>query len=125
METGRRGRERGARRVIEEGLREELRILSAHLVAVEGRKRRDLEVGDDSEEEFVVAIDGSNEEGPEIRLLRSVLLARSKPKPEIPNYNGILSTEVLLDWISELDKYFECEEVNKDWRVKFVATKLK
>jgi len=41
--------------------------------------------------------DGLDEEGPEIRLLRSVLLASSKPKLEIPNYDGNLSTEVLLD----------------------------
>ena len=60
-----------------------------------------------------------------MRLLRSVLLASSKPKPKIPNYDGSLSTEVLLDSISELDKYFECEEVSKDHRVKFAATKLK
>lgn len=32
---------------------------------------------------------------------------------------------MLLDWISELDKYFECEEVSEDRRVKFTATKLK
>lgn len=30
-----------------------------------------------------------------------------------------------MDWISKLDKYFECEEVSEDRRVKFVATKLK
>lgn len=92
--------------------------------AIEAR-RRDLVVGDDRKEEVVVATNGSDEEGLEIRLLRSVLLASSKPKPKIPNYDGSLSTEVLLDWISELDKYFECEEVSKDLRVKSVATKLK
>lgn len=60
-----------------------------------------------------------------MRLLRSILLASSKPKPEIPNYDGSFSTEVLLDWINELEKYFECEEVSEDQRVKFAATKLK
>ena len=30
-----------------------------------------------------------------------------------------------MDWISEMDKYFECEEVNEDHRVRFVVTKLK
>lgn len=48
-----------------------------------------------------------------MRFLRSFLLASSKPKLEIPNYDGGLSTKVLLDWINELDKYFECEEVVK------------
>lgn len=55
-------------------------------------------------------------------MLRLVLLAISKPKPEIPNYDASLSTEVLLDWISDLEKYFECEEVSEDRRVKFATT---
>eukprot|EP00253_Pinus_taeda_P012234 PITA_12234 len=40
-------------------------------------------------------------------------------------YHENLSIEVLLDWISEMDKYFECEEVSKDHRVWFAVTKLK
>lgn len=97
MEIGRRGRGRAIRRVEDEGLREEIRILSAHLAAVEARRRRDPDGGDDTKEEAAVTIDGSDEEGPKIILLRSVLLASSKPKPEILNYDGSLSTEVMLD----------------------------
>ena len=92
---------------------------------VEAGRRRDLEVGDDNEEEAEATTDGSDGEGLEMRLLRSVLVASSKPKPELPNYDRSLSIEVLLDWISELDKYFKCEDVSEDHRVKFVATKLK
>ena len=69
--------------------------------------------------------DELDREGPKMRLLRSILMESSKPKPELPNYDGSLSTKILLDWISELDKYFECEEVNEDCKVKFVTTKLK
>lgn len=76
------------------------------MAVVEVGRSRDPEVGDDSEEEVVVTTNGSDEEGPEIKLLRSVLLPNSKQKPEILNYDGSLSTKVLLDWISELDKYF-------------------
>lgn len=94
-------------------MREEIRILIARLEAVEAGRRRDLEVGDDNEEEAILTTDGLDEEGPEMRLLRLVLLVSSKPKPEIPNYDGTLSTEVLLDWISVLDKYFECEEISE------------
>lgn len=97
MEVGRRGCGRGARRVAEEGLREEIGILTARLEAVEVGTRRDTKVGDDSEKEAIVTIDGSDEEGLEMRLLRSVLLASSKSKPKILNYDGSLSTEVLLD----------------------------
>jgi len=125
MEIGTRGHGRGVRRVADEGLREEIRILTACLEVVEAGRRRDPEIGYDSEEELIVRTDGSDGEGLEMRLLMSVILPSSKPKPEIPNYDGNLSTEVLLDWTSELDKYFECEEVSKDRRVKFAATKLK
>eukprot|EP00253_Pinus_taeda_P016313 PITA_16313 len=125
MERGRRGRGRGARRLAEEGLREEIRILVARLEVVEAGRRRDLEIGDDSEEEVEVAANGPEGESAEVTLLRSVLVASSKPKPELPTYDGSLSIEVLLEWISEMDKYFKCEEVNEDRRVKFVATILK
>ena len=125
MEVQRRGRGRGARRGADEGLREQIRVLTARLEAVEAGRRRDPELGDDSEEEVVDATDGSDEEAPELRLLRSILLASSKPKTEISNYDGSLFADVLLDWISELDKYFENEEVSEDKRVRFAATKLK
>lgn len=60
-----------------------------------------------------------------MRLLRLVLLVSNKLKLEFPNYDGNLSTEVLFDWIGELDTYFECEEVCEDRRVKFIVTKFK
>eukprot|EP00253_Pinus_taeda_P010245 PITA_10245 len=125
MERGRRGRGRGARRIAEEGLKEEIRIVTSHLEAVEARRRRDPEVGDDNEEEAEASTDGPKGETPEVRLLRSILVASSKPKPELPTYDGSISIEVLLDWMSEMDKYFECEEVSEDHRVRFASTKLK
>lgn len=125
MEIERRGHGRAIRRVAGKGLREDIRILSARLVEVEEGRRRDPEGGDDNEEEVAVTTDGSDEEGPKIKLLRSILLASSKTKPDISNYDGSFSTELLLDQISELYKYFECEEISEDRKVKFVATKLK
>eukprot|EP00253_Pinus_taeda_P033425 PITA_33425 len=125
MDIGRRGRGRGARRMADEALREELRILTARLEAVEAGKRRDPELGDVSDEEVEAPADGAEGDSPEVRLLKSVLLSNSKPKPELPTYDGSLSIDVVLDWISEMDKYFECEEISKDRRVKFAATKLK
>jgi len=58
MEVGRIGRGRAIRRVADEGLREEIRILSAQLATMKARRRRDLEGGDDSEEEVVATKDG-------------------------------------------------------------------
>eukprot|EP00253_Pinus_taeda_P020065 PITA_20065 len=125
MDIGRRGRGRGARKMADEALREELRVLTARLEAVEACRRRDPELGDVSEEEVEVAAEGPEGDSPEVKLLKSVLLSNSRPKPELPTYDGSLSIDVVLDWISEMDKYFECEEVSEDRRVKFAATKLK
>ena len=121
----RRGRGRGARKGADEGLREQIRVLTARLEAVEAGRRRDPELGDTSEEEVMTTTEGSDEEAPELRLLRLVLMASSKPKKEISNYDGSLSIEALLDWLSELDKYFEYEEINEDKRIRFAVTKLK
>lgn len=125
MDVGRRGRGRGAHRMVDEALREELRVLTARLEAIEASRRRDPEMGDVSEEEVEVAADGPEGESTEVKLLKSVLLSNSRPKPELSTYDGSLSIDVVLDWISEMDKYFECEEVSEDRRVKFAATKLK
>lgn len=113
------------RRAADEGLRGELRALTARLEAVEAGRRRDPELGYDSDEETVTATDGLDEETPELKLLRLVFLANSKPKPEIPNYDGSLSADVLLDWVSELDKYFENEDISEDKTGRFSTTKLK
>ncbi len=125
MERGRRGHGRGARRLEEGGLREEIRILVARLEAMEVGRRRDPEIGDESEQELEAAADGPEGESTKMRLLRSVLVASSKPKLELPTYDNSLFIEVLLDWISEMDKYFECEEISEDRKVRFAATKLK
>ena len=53
------------------------------------------------------------------------MLSSSKPKHELSTYDGNLSADVLLDWLSELNKYFAYEEIREDKRVKFAATKLK
>ena len=95
------------------------------MAAVEAGRRRDLEGEDDGDEEAAKTTYGSDGEGPELRMLRSILLSSSKPKHELSTYDGILSAKVLLDWISELNKYFDYEEINEDKRVKFAATKLK
>jgi len=83
MEVGRRGQGRAIRRVEDEGIQEEIMTLTTRLAAVEAGRHRDLEGGDDSEEENIATADGSNEKGLEIKLLRLVLLASSKPRPKL------------------------------------------
>jgi len=64
MDVQRRGRGRGVHKVADEGLREELRVLTTRLEAVEVGRGRDPELGDDNEEEAVTTMDGSEEEAP-------------------------------------------------------------
>ena len=71
--------------------------LTARLAILEAGRHRDQEGGDDSEEENIATTDGLDDKGLEIKLLRSVLLASSKPRLKLSNYDGSLSTEALLD----------------------------
>eukprot|EP00253_Pinus_taeda_P016642 PITA_16642 len=129
MEVDRRGRGRGrgrgraVRRIAEEGLREEIRVLRERLTVVEAGGRRDP--ADDSDEEVAEPEDEFEGATPELRLLKSVLLSSHKPRHELPTYDGSLSADVLLDWLSEVNKYFEFEETSEDKQVKFATTKLK
>ena len=51
--------------------------------------------------------------------------ATSRPRPELPTYDGNLITKHLINWISELDKYFEFDEVEEDKRVRLAVTRSK
>ena len=65
------------------------------------------------------------QETPEKRYFGSILGATSRSKPKFPTYDGILITKHLIDWISEMDKYFEYDEVEEDKRVRLDVTRLK
>ena len=60
-----------------------------------------------------------------MRLLRTVLGSAVKPRIEVSSYVGGLNPEELVDWINELNKCFDYEEISEDKRVKFAVTKLK
>lgn len=124
MEGGRgRGRGRAIRRVAEEGLREEIRVLRERLAVVEAGGRRNPT--DDSDEDVAEREDEVEGVTLKLWLLKSVLLSSHKPKHELSTYDGSLSTNVLLDWLSKVNKYFEFEETSEDKQVKFATTKLK
>ena len=38
---------------------------------------------------------------------------------------GNLYVEELLDWVSDLEKYFDCEDIDDEKKVKHVVTRLK
>eukprot|EP00253_Pinus_taeda_P034934 PITA_34934 len=52
-------------------------------------------MGDVSEEEVEVVAEGPEGESAEVKLLKSVLLSNSRPKPELPTYDGSLSIDVV------------------------------
>ena len=43
----------------------------------------------------------------------------------MPTYDGSLVAEHLIEWISELDKYFEYDDIKEDKSVRLVVTTLK
>ena len=51
--------------------------------------------------------------------------ASSKPKVEVPMYEGNLNVEELMDWINYLNKYFDFEEIEDKKKVRYVTTKIK
>ena len=48
-----------------------------------------------------------------------------RTNPQLSIYDGSLKAENLIDWISEMDKYFEYEEIDENKRVKFAVKRLK
>ena len=106
---------------------QEMRELRAHLGAMEIDKWRDLEAGDVSEPEDEEQREEATpmQETPDLRYFRSILGASSRPKPEFPTYDGSLIVEHLNDWISEMDKYIEYDEIEEDKRVRLALTRLK
>ena len=49
----------------------------------------------------------------------------SKPTVEVVPYDGKLDTNVVLDWISDMEKFFEYENTPDSKKVKIVVTRLK
>jgi len=57
--------------------------------------------------------------------LRVVVTLRTRVKMEIPMYEGNLNVEEVLEWINDLDKYFDYEDINEEKKVKHGVTRLK
>ena len=102
-------------------------LMRAHLEAMEMDRRRDPEAGGMGEPEDEEQREEATlmQEIPELRYFRYILGATSRPRPEFPTYDGSLVAEHLIDWIGELDKYFEYDEVEEGKRVKLAVTRLK
>ena len=58
-------------------------------------------------------------------LLRVLSRVHSNPAIKLVPYNRKLDTNVVLDWISKMEKLFECEGTLDNKKVKIVVTRLK
>ena len=104
-----------------------MRILQYSLEGIKTIRQINPDVGDvreldeeSMEEEREVA-----EETIEIKILRSMFGANTRPNLKISIYHGSIDVEELIDWINEMDKFLEYEEIYVEKKVKFVITRLK
>ena len=58
-------------------------------------------------------------------MLKFVIGVSMRPKLEVPTYQGGLDANELLDWINEMDKFFDYDETYYERKVKFAVTGLK
>ena len=106
---------------------DQLRQIAARLDVVETAQTRGAHLEDVSDDE--VAAPNHNpkpkEDQDEERLLRVLFRANSKPAVEVVPYDGKLDTNVVLDWISDMEKFFEYENTPNNRKVKIAVTRLK
>ena len=56
---------------------------------------------------------------------KEVRRSESREKVEVSCFGGSLKPEELLDWIGEMEKFFDWDDVVDPRRVKFACTKLR
>ena len=61
----------------------------------------------------------------EERLFKALTKTRKRPKFDVPTFLGKLNPEELIDWINELEKYFEYEAIEDLDKVMFLKEILK
>ncbi|GLJ43029.1 hypothetical protein SUGI_0893000 [Cryptomeria japonica] len=96
---------------------EGLRALHRHIDALQEELRRGFnprrgESDDEGEVEYSSS-SGSEEaiDHDQVQLLRAISQIEKRPEFEVSNYSGNLNPEEMIDWINELDEYFEYEEI--------------
>jgi len=113
---------------------EMMKTMRVFLDVVEEDQRRGLtpwpNVKSDDDEEFQFANQneqtlGEEEESYQVKMLWAISKIGKRPRVDVPNYIGNLNPEELIDWINDLEEYFEYEEIEDPKSVKFAKTKLK
>lgn len=49
----------------------------------------------------------------EIRLLRAISNIGKRPKMEVLNFSGSLNLQDLIDWINDMEDFFEFEDIEE------------
>lgn len=61
----------------------------------------------------------------EEKLCKSLTKIEKRSKFEVPTFSRKINPKELIDWINEIEEYFEYEEIEYPIRVKFEKAKLK
>ena len=90
-----------------------------------------LFIRDESEDEREEGKGNQEEQEEEVlkpeeeKLFKALTKIGKRPKFEVPTFLRKLNPKELIDWINELEEYFEYEEIEDPDRVKFAKAKLK
>ena len=112
---------------VDNAILDQLRQIAARLDAVEIAQRRGAHLDDVSDDEAVAPNSNPEpeEDQDEARLLRVFSRANSKPAVEVVPYDGKFDTNAVLDWISDMEKFFEYENTPDNRKVKIAVARLK
>jgi len=116
LNWGRRGRRNARRRApIEEELLRRLETIESRLPPEE------------SEEELEVPREWPRTVNPMERLIEAITKQGTRVKVEVPDFKGELNPDLFVDWIQELEKYFDMEGIEEmdPRRTKIVASRMK
>ena len=112
---------------VDNAILDQLRQIVARLDAVEIAQRREAHLDDVSNDEAIVPNHNQEpkEDQDEERLLRVLSRENLKPDVEFVPYDGKLDPNVVLDWILDMEKFFEYENTLDNRKVKITVTRLK
>lgn len=80
---------------------------------------------DESKEDHFEEVVEEARDSEENQILKAMSKIGKRPKIEVFPFVGSLRLEELIDWVIEIDEYFEYEEIEDPDRVKFAKNKLK
>ena len=112
---------------VDNAILDTLRKIAARLDVVETAQRSGVHLEDVSDDEVVAPNHNlePKEDQDEERLLQVLSRVNSKPSIEVVPYDGKLDTNVVLNWISDMEKFFEYENTLDNRKVKIAVTRLK